>query len=103
MLFLSACLRHQKSKNCGSRDERETVRGDVFAWGSIGSMIPPARARELAKSGFLCALLLVLTRVSAPASDMTSTLLIGGSKIDVTIESEPPMRRVEVMSLAGAE
>src|SRR5258707_13737471 len=50
-------------------------------------MIPPARAREFAKSGFLCALLLILTRVSAPASDMTSTLLIGGSKIDVTIES----------------
>ena len=50
-------------------------------------MIPPARACELAKSGFLCALLLVLARVSAPASDMTSTLLISGSKIDVTIES----------------
>src|SRR5882724_3041707 len=50
-------------------------------------MIPGARAGGFAKSGILCALLLVFTRVSAPASDMTSTLLIGGSKIDVTIES----------------
>ena len=50
-------------------------------------MIPGARARGLAKSGILCALLLVFSRVSAPGSDMTSTLLIGGSKIDVTIES----------------
>jgi hypothetical protein len=50
-------------------------------------MIPGARARGFAKSAILCALLLVLTQVSAPASDMTSTLLIGGSKIDVTIES----------------
>src|SRR6267154_5576433 len=50
-------------------------------------MILRARARELAKSGILCALLLVFISVAAPASDMTSTLLIGGSKIDVTIES----------------
>jgi len=50
-------------------------------------MIPGARARGFAKSGILCALLFVFTRVSAPANDMTSTLLIGGSKIDVTIES----------------
>jgi hypothetical protein len=50
-------------------------------------MIPGARAHGFAKSGILCALLFVFTRVSALASDMTSTLLIGGSKIDVTIES----------------
>src|SRR6267378_2666713 len=50
-------------------------------------MSPGTRARGFAKSGILCALLLVLTQVSAPASDMTSTILIGGSKIDVTIES----------------
>src|SRR6267143_651332 len=50
-------------------------------------MIPGARAGGFAKSAILCVLLLALTQVSAPASDMTSTLLIGGSKIDVTIES----------------
>jgi len=50
-------------------------------------MISRARARGFAKSGILSALLLVLIRVSAPAGDVTSTLLIGGSKIDVTIES----------------
>lgn len=49
-------------------------------------MIPGARTHGFAKSGMLCTLLLLFTRVSAPA-DMTSTLLIGGSKIDVTIES----------------
>src|SRR5882724_12418470 len=50
-------------------------------------MIPGARAGGFAKSGILCALLLIFSRVSAPASDRTSALLIGGSKIDVTIGS----------------
>src|SRR5580704_4438309 len=35
----------------------------------------------------LCALLLCLPWCAATAGDMTSTLLIGGSRIDVTIES----------------
>ncbi len=61
-------------------------------------MIPGARARGFAKSGALCALLLVFTRVSAPASNMTSTLLMGGSKIDVTIESgEMKVSQAELM------
>jgi len=61
-------------------------------------MIPGARARGFAKSGVLCALLLVFTRVSAPASNMTSTLLMGGSKIDVTIESgEMKVSHAELM------
>jgi len=61
-------------------------------------MIPGARARGFAKSGILWALLLVFTRVSALASDMTSTLLIGGSKIDVTIESgEMKVSQAELM------
>jgi len=61
-------------------------------------MIPGARARGFAKSGVLCALLLVFTRVSAPASNMTSTLLMGGSKIDVTIESgEMKVSQAELM------
>jgi hypothetical protein len=50
-------------------------------------MIPGARTRGFAKSGILCALLLVFTGVSSPAGDMTSTLFISGSKIDVTIGS----------------
>lgn len=50
-------------------------------------MIPGARTRGFTKSGILCALLLVFTGVPSPAGDMTSTLLVGGSKIDVTIGS----------------
>ncbi len=50
-------------------------------------MIPWSCTRGFAKLGILCGLLLVVTGLPFPAGNMTSTLLIGGSKIDVTIES----------------
>ena len=63
----------------------------------LGSMIPGAHTLEFAKCSLLCTVLLIFTRVSA-AADMTSTLLIGGSKIDVTIESgEMKLSQAELM------
>ena len=69
---------------------------ELFRLG-LGSMIPGAHAREFAKCSLLCTVLLIFTCVSA-AADMTSTLLIGGSKIDVTIESgEMKLSQAELM------
>jgi hypothetical protein len=50
-------------------------------------MIPGALARRLASVGILWVPLLAFVCVSSPADNMTSTLLIGGSKLDVTIEA----------------
>jgi hypothetical protein len=50
------------------------------------------------KCVWLGMLLLLLPFLAATASDMTSTLMIGGSRIDVTIEtSEAPLSQPEVM------
>jgi hypothetical protein len=50
-------------------------------------MARTALSRTLSNCLKLCALLLCLPWCSATAGDMTSTLVIGGSRIDVTIEA----------------
>jgi hypothetical protein len=61
-------------------------------------MTPGALARRLAVPGILCVLLLALSRTSPPTDKMTSTLFIGGSKLDVTIESgELKVSQAELM------
>jgi hypothetical protein len=50
-------------------------------------MLPKARIYAITVIIALCGLLLILRSVTSKAGEMTSTLLIGGSKIDVTIES----------------
>jgi hypothetical protein len=50
-------------------------------------MLPKPRFQAITATLTLCVLLLVLRSVTSKAGEMTSTLLIGGSKIDVTIES----------------
>ena len=50
-------------------------------------MLPKPRFHAITAIVTLCVLLLVLRSVTSKAGEMTSTLLIGGSKIDVTIES----------------
>src|SRR5438105_15732422 len=52
-------------------------------------MGPSMRCRGLGTFAGLFAILLLLGSIPAGAQDMTSTLLIGGAKIDVTIESGP--------------
>jgi hypothetical protein len=50
-------------------------------------MFSKARFQAIATTIALCVLFLILRSVASRAGEMTSTLLIGGSKIDVTIES----------------
>jgi hypothetical protein len=50
-------------------------------------MLSRARIRAVTAIVALSSLLLILRNVTSKAGEMTSTLLIGGSKIDVTIES----------------
>jgi hypothetical protein len=57
-----------------------------------------AFTRGLAIFGILCALLLAFACISSPADDMTSTLVVGGSKLDVAIESgELKLSQAELM------
>jgi len=50
-------------------------------------MISQPRVRVIASIICSCALLFILRSVTSKAGEMTSTLLIGGSKLDVTIEA----------------
>ena len=61
-------------------------------------MLPKARFHAITAIVTLFVLLLVLRSVTSKAGEMTSTLLIGGSKIDVTIESgETNLSQAELM------
>ena len=67
----------------------------------MGSMICGPRRQNAAKYIILCVLLLAWMGTSSPADDMTSTLLIGGSKLDVTIEpGELKVSQTELMHWA---